>query len=90
MGWPWSKSNPSPEPVLSDVEQRVLKLESEFKAIRLEWNDAFEKLARLADRIRKRQERSLSGDGESTEKTGQVADVFSALWAEARRQGVVR
>ena len=53
--WPW-KEQPLPE-ALRKLEGRLEDLESNFRRLRGEWSDWYEKMLSLAGRVRKRAER---------------------------------
>lgn len=54
MGWwPWQRG-----PAEDDLRTRVAALESDNRRIRAEWADILDRLLRLDERQRKRQERS--------------------------------
>jgi len=61
---------------LQDVEERLEKLEREFKALQLDWNDVYDKIRRTMGRIVKRAEKAPipqigEEEGEADETTGQ-------------------
>ena len=61
--WPWTKRAEPPD----DLRTRVADLESEMRRIRVEWKDTLDRLLRVEDRQRKRQERSeAASEGQDT------------------------
>jgi uncharacterized coiled-coil protein SlyX len=55
--WPWTRSGPA-----EDNDARLTALASEVKALRLEWEDTYERLSRLLERLRKRDERAAKAE----------------------------
>jgi predicted nucleic acid-binding Zn-ribbon protein len=55
--WPFTKSRPA-----DDLTQRVEKLEREQKALRSDWEEWYEKYARLNQRIAKRLKDAMKAD----------------------------
>lgn len=53
MGWPWGRGNDQDE-----LRTRVAELESYNRRLRAEWADILDRLLRLDERQRKRQERA--------------------------------
>lgn len=56
--WPWTRRGPEKD----DLRTRVADLESDFRRLRVEWTDICDRLLRMDERHRKRQERAEAQD----------------------------
>lgn len=86
----FKRSEPSP-----DLDERLESLERQVKRLRLEWEDVYEKVARLMGRIAKRQ--ALIQEAETREdapgppeRAGLPLDPISQQVLARRRLGGVR
>lgn len=52
--WPWNRRGPAED----DLRTRVADLEADNRRLRAEWKDILDRLLRLDERQRKRQERA--------------------------------
>ncbi len=59
MGWPRSRTGAT-----DGLADRILTLEGQVKALRLEWDDTFERLERILGRLNKRAARAAQADAE--------------------------
>lgn len=74
--WPWTRR----EPAEDTLRTRVGDLESEVRRLRVEWKDTLDRLLRLDDRQRKREERSEA----PTHAPVSHRDRKAALWSRMR------
>lgn len=63
--WPWKRR----EPAQDDLRTRVADLEADNRRLRAEWKDILDRLLRMDERARKREERAASP--ERTPETAQ-------------------
>lgn len=75
MAW-WNRGGPAKD----NLRTRVADLESDHRRIRAEWSDILDRLLRLDDRHRKRQERAEA----AAPAPKQAATGKAALWARVR------
>lgn len=74
--WPWNRRGPAED----DLRTRVAELESDNRRIRAEWADILDRLLRMEERARKRQERETPKEPAQETTAGKKA----RLWGRVR------
>lgn len=85
--WPFRRKEPSP-----DLIERIETLERGLRAIRLEWEETYDKVARMMGRIAKRQalaEKAAEDAPGSTIPGGVGLDPMSQAILARRRRGLL-
>lgn len=80
--WPWTRR----EPAQDDLRTRVADLEADNRRLRAEWKDILDRLLRLDERQRKRQERAEAQDPPQDTQAARKA----ALRLRVREHGISR
>ena len=72
--------------LLKELEERCETLERQLKAVRLEWDDAYERMMRLQQRVTKRAQIIERKEAEDQEETPEVTEGFEGVLSEHQRK----
>lgn len=91
----WFRRNRDKVGTPPDTDDRLEALERAVKAIRLEWEDTYESLHKVARKLAKREQRALQGDEAQTPPditpvAGNGDMTRDQLRAAARARGLIR
>ena len=72
--------------LLKELEERCETLERQLKAVRLEWDDAYERMMRLQQRVTKRAQIIERKEAEEQEEAPEVTEGFEGVLSEHQRK----